>query len=36
VLGTQDVSATIDNDDQLTRNYPDFPEMNIAFHRCKR
>jgi hypothetical protein len=36
VLGTQDVSATIDNDDQLTRNYPDFPEMNTAFHRCKR
>lgn len=34
VLGTQDVSATIDNDNQLTRNYPDFPEMNIAFHRC--
>jgi hypothetical protein len=35
VLGIQEVSAKINNDDQLTRIYPEFPEMGISFHRCK-
>ena len=35
VLGTQEVSAKINNDDQLTRIYPEFPEMGISFSRCK-
>ena len=35
VLGSQEVSAKIDNDDQLTRIYPEFPEMGIPFFRCK-
>jgi hypothetical protein len=35
VLGTQEVSAKIDNDNQLTRIYPEFPEMGIPFFRCK-
>jgi len=35
VLGTQQVSAKIDSDNQLTRIYPSFPEMGIPFYRCK-
>ena len=35
VLGTQQVDVKIDNDNQLTRIYPEFPEMGIAFFRCK-
>jgi hypothetical protein len=35
VLGTQEVSAKIDSDDQITRIYPSFPEMGISFYRCK-
>lgn len=35
VLGAQQISAKIDNDNQLTRIYPDFPEMGIPFFRCK-
>jgi hypothetical protein len=35
VLGTQEISAKMDNDNQLTRIYPSFPEMGISFHRCK-
>jgi len=35
ILGTQQVSAKIDNDDRLTRIYPEFPEMGISFFRCK-
>jgi hypothetical protein len=35
VLGTQEVSAKMDNDNQLTRIYPSFPEMGISFYRCK-
>jgi hypothetical protein len=35
VLGTQEVSAKINNDDQITRIYPSFPEMGIPFYRCK-
>jgi hypothetical protein len=35
VLGTQEVSGKIDNDNQLTRIYPEFPEMGVPFYRCK-
>ena len=35
VLDTQQVSAKIENDNQLTRIYPSFPEMGIVFYRCK-
>jgi hypothetical protein len=35
VLGTQEVSAKINGDDQLTRIYSSFPEMGIPFFRCK-
>ena len=35
VLGTQQVSAKIDTDNQFTRIYPSFPEMGIPFYRCK-
>ena len=35
VLGTQEVSAKIDNDNRVTRIYPEFPEMGISFFRCK-
>ena len=35
VLGTQEVSAKIDSDNQITRIYPSFPEMGISFYRCK-
>src|SRR4249920_3729717 len=35
VLGTQEISAKIDTDNQLTRIYPSFPEMGISFYRCK-
>ena len=35
VLGTQEVSAKIVNDNQLTRIFPSFPEMAISFYRCK-
>ena len=35
VLGTQEVSAKIDNDNRITRIYPSFPEMGISFYRCK-
>jgi hypothetical protein len=30
VLGTQEVSAKINNDNQVTRVYPEFPEMGIS------
>jgi hypothetical protein len=35
VLGTQEVSAKIVSDNQVTRIYPSFPEMGISFYRCK-
>jgi hypothetical protein len=35
VLGTQEVSAKIENEDRITRIYPSFPEMGISFYRCK-
>ena len=35
ILGTQQVSVKIENDDQFTRIYPEFPEMGIPFYRCK-
>jgi hypothetical protein len=35
VLGTQEVSAKINNDNQVTRIYTEFPEMGISFFRCK-
>jgi hypothetical protein len=35
VLGTQEVSAKIVTDDQLTRIFRSFPEMGISFYRCK-
>ena len=35
VLGTQEVSVKIDNDNQLTRIFPSFPEVGTPFHRCK-
>jgi hypothetical protein len=35
VLGTQEVSAKIDSDNQITRIYPSFPEMGISFFRCR-
>jgi hypothetical protein len=35
VLGTQQLSAKIESDNQLVRIYPDFPEMGISFYRCK-
>jgi hypothetical protein len=35
VLGTQEVSAKIVTDNQVTRIYPSFPEMSISFYRCK-
>jgi len=35
VLGTQEISAKIDTDNQFTRIYPSFPEMGIPFYRCK-
>jgi hypothetical protein len=35
VLGTQEVSAKIVTENQLTRIFPSFPEMAISFYRCK-
>ncbi len=35
VLGTQELSAKIDSDNQLTRIFPSFPEMGISYYRCK-
>ena len=35
VLGAQELSAKIDNDNQLTRIFPSFPEMGISYYRCK-
>ncbi len=35
VLGTQEVSAKINSDNQITRIYPSFPEMGISFYRCR-
>ena len=35
VLGTQEVSAKINDDNRLTRIYPSFPEMGIPFFRCR-
>jgi hypothetical protein len=35
VLDTQEVSAKLDNDNKLTRNFPAFPEMGISYFRCK-
>ena len=35
VLGTQEVSAKIENENRITRIYPSFPEMGISFYRCK-
>jgi hypothetical protein len=35
VLGSQEISAKIDNDDRITRIFPAFPEMGTTYFRCK-
>ena len=35
LLGTQQVSAKIEDDNRLTRIHPWFPEMGTSFFRCK-
>jgi hypothetical protein len=35
VLGTQEVSAKIDNDDQISRTFSSFPEIRATYFRCK-
>jgi hypothetical protein len=34
VLGAQELSAKIDNDNRITRIFPSFPEMGITYFRC--
>ncbi len=34
VLGTQELSAKINNDNQMTRIFPWFPEMGATYFRC--
>jgi len=34
VLGTQELSAKIDNDNRITRIFPSFPEMGTTYFRC--
>jgi hypothetical protein len=34
VLGAQELSAKIDNDNQITRIFPSFPEFATAYFRC--
>ena len=34
-LGTQELSAKIDNDNQITRIFPSFPQIGIPYFRCK-
>jgi hypothetical protein len=34
VLGTQELSARIDNDNRITRIFPSFPEMATSYFRC--
>ena len=35
VLGAQELSARIDNDNQITRIFPSFPQIGIPYFRCK-
>jgi hypothetical protein len=35
VLGTQQISAKIEDDNRLTRIFPSFPEMGTTYYRCK-
>ena len=35
VLGTQELTAKIDNDNRITRIFPSFPEMGITYFRCR-
>jgi hypothetical protein len=35
VLGTQEVSAKIESDNEIFRIYPSFPEMGTKYFRCK-
>jgi hypothetical protein len=35
VLGTQQISAKIEDDNRLTRIFPSFPEMSTTYYRCK-
>jgi hypothetical protein len=35
VLGTQEVEVKIENDNQITRTFPSFSEMEIRYTRCK-
>jgi hypothetical protein len=34
VLGTQEFSAKIDNDNRITRTFPSFAEMTTTYFRC--
>jgi ATP phosphoribosyltransferase len=35
VLGTQQISAKIEDDNRLTRIFTSFPEMSTTYYRCK-
>jgi len=35
VLGTQQITAKIEDDNRLTRIFPSFPEMGTTYYRCK-
>lgn len=35
VLGTQQFSAKIEDDDRITRTFPSYPEMATTYYRCK-
>ena len=35
VLGIQELSAKIDNDNRITRVFPSFPQMATTYFRCK-
>lgn len=34
IIGTQELSAKIDNDNRITRIFPSFPEMATTYFRC--